>query len=231
MKNKPVADSSDKELKKGFMYTVGEEIFNSVSHGVGALLSAAALATLIVYAVIKGNGYSVASAIVFGISLIILYSMSTVYHIVRTPAAKYVLRIIDHCSIFLLIAGTYTPYTLSMVSMGKTVIGWVIFGLIWGAAVLGIVLNAVNMEKFHKISTACYIFMGWGIVLAMKTIIETVPKAGIILLVAGGVVYTLGAVFYVMKKYRYTHSVWHLFVLAGSIFHYFSVLLYVLPVK
>lgn len=211
------------------MYTAGEEIFNSVSHGVGALCSAAALALLIVRAVIEGNHYSVAGAIVYGISLIILYSMSTVYHIVRTKRAKAVLRIFDHCSIYLLIAGTYTPYTMRMVSLGYK-IGWVIFGFIWGSAVLGIVINSISIEKFKKISTACYILMGWGIVAAMKTLIAAVAKPGIILLFIGGIVYTAGAVFYVLKQYRYTHSVWHLFVLAGSIFHYFSILIYVLPV-
>lgn len=214
---------------QGFMYTAGEEIFNSVSHGVGALCSAAALALLIVYALIKGNSYSVAGAIVYGISLIILYSMSTVYHIVRTKQAKYILRIFDHCSIYLLIAGTYTPYTLRMASQGY-VIGWVIFGLIWGAALLGIIINAISIDKFKKISTVCYLFMGWGIIAAMKTLIATVAKPGIILLFIGGIVYSAGAVFYILKQYKYTHSVWHLFVLAGSIFHYFSIMIYVLPV-
>ncbi|MCH5186046.1 MAG: hemolysin III family protein, partial [Oscillospiraceae bacterium] len=189
--NRSNNETGTENLKKGLMYTVGEEIFNSVSHGVGALCSAAALAVLIVYAVIKGNGYSIAGALVYGIALIVLYSMSTVYHIVRTPVAKYVLRIFDHCSIFLLIAGTYTPYTLRMASKGIA-LGWVIFGLIWGAAVVGIVLNAVNIDKLKKISTACYIFMGWGIILAMKAVIATVDIPGIALLVAGGVVYTVG---------------------------------------
>lgn len=220
----------ENKIKKVFRYTVGEEIFNSISHGVGALCSAAALAILIVYALINGNGYSVAGAIVYGISLIILYSMSTVYHIVSNPTAKYILRIFDHCSIYLLIAGTYTPYTLNMASKGMA-LGWVIFGLIWGVAVLGIVMNAISIDKFKKVSTACYIIMGWAIIFAMKAVIQTVPKMGIILLLIGGIVYTVGAVFYVLKKYKYTHSVWHLFVIAGSIFHYFSILLYVLPVN
>lgn len=226
MKNK--TSKTSYEHTPGFMYTAGEEIFNSVSHGVAALCASAALAVLIIYACLKGSGYSVAGAIVYGISLIILYSMSTVYHIVRTKTAKKILRIFDHCCIFLLIAGTYTPYTLRMASKNMPV-GWVIFGLIWGAAVIGMILNAVSIDKFKKVSTLCYILMGWGIVLAMKAVIETVPKTGVLFLLIGGVIYTAGAVFYVLKQYKYTHSVWHLFVLAGSIFHYFSILLYVLP--
>lgn len=215
----------NEKAKKGIFYTVGEEIFNSVSHGVGILLSVAALTLLIVFAAWRSDGYGLASAIVYGISLILLYSMSTVYHIVQNPAAKRVLRIFDHSSIFVLIAGTYTPYLLMCM---RNPVGWAIFGLIWGMAVLGIVLNAIDLDRFSKISTLCYVLMGWGIVFTLPKITKVIGMQGTALLIAGGVVYTLGVIFYVLKKYRYMHSVWHLFVLAGSICHYLSILLYVL---
>jgi len=211
--------------KKSVMYTVGEEIFNSVSHGVGVCLSIAALVLLIVFATFNGNGYAMAGALVYGISLILLYSMSMVYHIVRSPVAKKVLRIFDHCSIFILIAGTYTPYLLVCMS---GYMRWVMFGLIWGATVFGILLNSINLEKFTKVSMVCYIAMGWAIVFTIRTIIENVALPGVILLIAGGIVYTIGIIFYALKKYRYMHSVWHLFVLAGSVCHYLSILLYVI---
>ena len=207
------------------MYTVGEEIFNSVSHGVGVLLSIAALVLLIIFAAIYSDGYGLASALVYGISLILLYTMSMVYHIVQNKTAKKVLRIFDHCSIFILIAGTYTPYLL--VSMRGT-LGWTIFGIIWGVTVIGILMNAISLEKFRVLSLICYVLMGWGIILSIKPLAQNLPLTGLILLLVGGLVYTVGVVFYVLKKYRYMHSVWHLFVLAGSIFHYFSILLYVL---
>ena len=213
------------KAKNGIFYTVGEEIFNSVSHGVGILLSVAALTLLIVFAAWKSDGYGLASAIVYGISLILLYSMSTVYHIVQNSAAKRILRIFDHSSIFVLIAGTYTPYLLMCM---RNPVGWAIFGLIWGMAALGIVLNSIDLDRFSKISTLCYVLMGWGIVFTLPKITRVIGVQGTALLIAGGVVYTLGVIFYVLKKYRYMHSVWHLFVLAGSICHYLSILLYVL---
>ncbi len=211
--------------KNSVMYTVGEEIFNSVSHGVGAVLSIAALVLLVVFAVLYSDGYGLAGAIIYGISLILLYTMSMVYHIVQNKTAKKVLRIFDHCSIFILIAGTYTPYLLVTL---RGVLGWVIFGIIWGVTLIGVILNAISLEKFKKLSLICYIAMGWGVVLSIKPMAQNLALGGIVLLVAGGVVYTAGVVFYVLKKYRYMHSVWHLFVLAGSVCHYFSILLYVL---
>ncbi len=206
-------------------YTIGEEIFNSISHGVGVLLSVAALVLLIVFAAISGNGYSLAAGLVYGISLILLYSMSMVYHIVQNEKGKSVMRIFDHCSIFVLIAGTYTPYLL--VALDKT-LGWVMFGIIWGMAVLGIILNSINLEKFKVFSLICYIVMGWAIIFTIKPIIQNIPFMGVLLLLLGGIIYTVGIIFYIMKKYRYMHSVWHLFVLLGSVCHYLSILLYVI---
>ncbi len=212
--------------KKSVLYTVGEEIFNSVSHGVGVLLSVAALTLLIVFAVIRSDGYGLASAIVFGVSLILLYSMSTVYHIVSGLAAKRVLRIFDHCSIFILIAGTYTPYLLMCM---RNALGWTMFGLIWGVTVLGIILNAIDLEKFEKLSLMCYIAMGWAIVFSIKQLVATVPTVGIVLLVVGGVTYTIGAVLYgIGKKMKYMHSVFHFLALGGSVLHFISIYAFVL---
>ncbi len=212
------------EKKQPPKYTFGEELFNSISHGVGVLVGIVALVLLIIFSCIKGNGYSLAAGIVYGVSLIILYSMSMVYHIVQGEKAKAVMRIFDHCSIFVLIAGTYTPYLL--VSLEKT-LGWVMFGIIWGMAVLGIILNAIDLEKFKKLSMVCYIIMGWAIIFTIRPILKAVALPGVMLLLLGGIIYTAGIFFYVSKKHKYMHSVWHLFVLGGSICHYLSILLYV----
>lgn len=214
-----------KNEEQGIFYTIGEEIFNSISHGVGALLSVAALTLLIVFAVMNSNGYGFAGAIVYGVSLILLYSMSTVYHIVQNPSAKRILRIFDHCSIFVLIAGTYTPYLLVCM---ENPIRWIIFGVIWGVTAVGIVLNAVSLERFRKVSLVCYLGMGWAIVFTIGRIAQVIDFTGVVLLIAGGIIYTLGMIFYALKKYRYMHSIWHLFVLGASVCHYLSVLLYVL---
>ena len=206
-------------------YTLGEELFNSISHGVGVLLSIAALVLLIIFAAIDGSGYKLASGIVYGISLILLYSMSMVYHIVQGKKGKAVMRIFDHCSIFILIAGTYTPYLLTILDKKM---GWIMFGIIWGMAIIGIVMNSINLEKFKKISLICYIIMGWAIVFTIRPIINGVPFMGVLLLLIGGIVYTAGIIFYIMKKYRYMHSIWHLFVLGGSVCHYLSIQLFVI---
>lgn len=206
-------------------YTLGEELFNSISHGVGVLLSIAALVLMIVFAAMEGNGYKLASGIVYGISLILLYSMSMVYHIVQSKKGKAVMRIFDHCSIFVLIAGTYTPYLLTILDKA---LGWTMFGIIWGMAVIGIIMNSINLEKFSKISLICYIIMGWAIVFTIKPIIQRVPFMGVFLLVLGGIIYTVGVIFYILKKYKYMHSVWHLFVLGGSVCHYLSIQLFLI---
>ena len=205
-------------------YTLGEELFNSISHGVGVLLSIAALVLLIVFGAKSGVGYNLAAGIVYGISLLVLYTMSMVYHIVQGKKGKAVMRIFDHCSIFVLIAGTYTPYLL--VTLDKT-LGWVMFGIIWAMAVIGIILNSIDLEKFRIFSLVCYVVMGWAIIFTIKPIISARPFMGVFLLVLGGIIYTVGVIFYVLKKYKYMHSVWHLFVLGGSICHYLSILLYV----
>ncbi len=204
-------------------YTLGEEIFNSVSHGVGALLSIAGAAVLIVFCAINRGAMEVVSASIFGASLIILYTMSTLYHALAHPVAKKVFQILDHNTIFLLIAGTYTPYTLCCLK--PIWLGWTVFGCIWGAAVFGIVMSSISLEKFRKISTICYIVMGWGIILAFRPLSRGIPTFSLVTLIAGGVLYSLGVIFYVKKSIRYFHSVWHLFVVGGSVLHYFSVLM------
>lgn len=201
-------------------YSLGEEIFNSVSHGVGALLSIAGCVVLIVLCAVHGGAMEVVSASVYGASLIILYTMSTLYHALTNEKAKKVFRILDHDTIYLLIAGTYTPITLCIL---QGALGWTIFGIIWASAIAGTVLSSVNLEKFRKISTLCYVAMGWGIIFAIKPLIENCPTISIVFLIIGGLCYSGGVFFYSKKKYRYFHSIWHLFVIAGSIFHYFSI--------
>ena len=202
-------------------YTVGEEIFNSVTHGVGALLSIAGTVLVIVFAAINRGPMEVVTGSLFGASLIILYTMSTLYHALTNPTAKKVFQILDHNTIFLLIAGTYTPYTLCCIK--PVWLGWTIFGCIWGAAVLGIVFSSISLEKFRKLSTFCYILMGWGIIFAIKPLKEGMPKFSLIMLILGGVLYSLGCIFYVKKSIKYFHSIWHIFVVGGSLLHWFSV--------
>ncbi len=207
-------------------YSLGEEITNAILHGIGALLAIAALVLCVVFSAIHHNPYAVVSSCLYGSTLIILYTMSCLYHSLKVNNAKRVFRIIDHCSIFLLIAGTYTPLTL--VSLDGP-IGWTLFGIIWGVSILGIILNAIDLNKYKVISMILYIMMGWAIIFTFPRLLNVIDMAGIYLLVAGGIVYTIGAIFYgVGKKIKYMHSVFHFFVLAGSILHFFAILLYVI---
>ncbi len=209
----------NKEQKR---YTLGEEIFNSVSHGIGSGLSIAGTVVLIVCAAVYSNAWGVVSSAVYGASLIILYTMSTLYHALTNRRAKGFFRIMDHNTIFFLIAGTYTPITLVPL---RGAFGWVLFGLIWAAAILGIVLNSIDLEKFRKPSVVCYVLMGWAVVFAVKPMLKTVNKLSLLFLLIGGLFYTFGIVFYVMKKKKYFHSIWHLFTIGGSVFHWFAILL------
>ncbi len=202
-------------------YTLGEEIFNAITHGVGSLLSIAGTVVLIVFATIYGDAWAVVSACIYGSSLIILYTMSTLYHAITHVKAKKFFRIMDHNTIFFLIAGTYTPLTL--VSL-RGVLGWVLFGVVWGAAIIGIVFNSIDLEKFRKPSVVCYILMGWAIIFAFNPLRESVPDISLIFLLIGGAFYTLGVIFYAIKKVKYFHSIWHLFTIGGSIFHYFCIM-------
>ena len=207
-------------------YTLGEELTNAISHGIGALLGIAALVLCIVFSAIHNNPTAVVASSIYGTSLIILYLMSTLYHSLKVNNAKRIFCILDHCNIFLLIAGSYTPYVLITL---KGPIGWTLFGVIWGAAILGITLNAIDLKKYRKISVAAYIAMGWAVVFAIKPLIANLKTGGLIFLVLGGISYTVGAIFYGLgRTKRYMHSVFHFFVLLGSILQFFSIFFYVI---
>lgn len=206
-------------------YTLGEEIFNSVSHGVGVALACVGFGILIVLSALYGDAWAVSSSIVYSFSLFALYLASTLYHACPNRRVKGVLQVLDHCSIFLLIAGTYTPYTLITL---RGALGWSLFGVVWGAAIVGVVLNAIDVQKYSRISMVCYVAMGWVVVLAIRPLMASLAWNGLVLLALGGVFYTVGIVFYVIRR-SYMHSIWHLFVLAGSVCHYLSILLYVIP--
>lgn len=206
-------------------YTLGEEIFNSVSHGAGGMLAIAGTVVLIVIAALYSNAWGVVSSAIYGASMIILYTMSTLYHAITNKKAKSFFRIMDHNTIFILIAGTYTPYTLVPL---RGPVGWTLFGIIWGAAIIGIVFNSISLEKAKKLSLVCYVAMGWAIIFAIKPMIASVTKTSLVFLLIGGIFYTAGIVFYAVKKIRYFHSVWHLFTVGGTVFHYFSILLIML---
>lgn len=178
-------------------YTLGEEIFNSVSHGAGSLLSIAGTIILIIFSAIYANTWAVVSSCIYGASLIILYTMSTLYHAITNEKAKKFFRIMDHNTIFFLIAGTYTPLTLFCLNGW---LGWTLFGIVWGAAIIGIVLNSIDLERFRKPSVVCYILMGWVIILAIKPLMESIPQISLIFLLTGGVFYTVGVIFYAIKK-------------------------------
>jgi channel protein, hemolysin III family len=206
--------------------SLGEEIANAITHGIGAIASIVGLVFLILQAVINGNIYSIVSGAIFGASLIILYSMSTLYHAITNIKAKKVLRTFDHCSIFFLISGTYAPFCLVTLN-GK--IGWSLFAFNLAITIIGTVLNSINIKKFHKLSLLLYLLMGWSIVFAIRPIVHVLNPVGLWLLVTGGIFYTLGIIFYIATKHKYMHTIWHFFVLAGSITHYLCVLLYVIP--
>lgn len=207
-------------------YTLGEEIMSAVTHGVGALLSIAALVLCVIFSAINGTWVSVVSSAIYGSSLIILYTMSTLYHSFKINNAKRVFRIIDHCSIYLLIAGTYTPYTLLVLPRNY---GIPLFIIIWSIAILGIILNSIDLKKFKVVSFISYLILGWAVVFTFKPLIQNLATGGFILLLAGGISYTLGCIFYGLgRKTKYMHSIFHLFVLAGSILQFFSILLYVI---
>jgi hemolysin III len=202
-------------------YTKGEELANAITHGIGALLSIVALVLLIVFSAAKGTAWHVVSYTVFGATLVIMYTESTLYHSLTNKNAKRLFRIFDHCSIYLLIAGTYTPYTLTTL---RGPLGWVIFGVIWGLAIIGIIIKSKWVGKYDKISTLMYVLMGWMIVISIQTLVILLPMHSLLLLVLGGILYTLGAILYSFDKIPYNHAVWHIFVLAGSTCHFFSVI-------
>ncbi len=205
--------------------TLGEEITNAIIHGVGAGLAVAALVVLVVFASRYGSVWHVVGFTVYGATLILLYLASTLYHSFPAGKAKKVFKVLDHAAIFLLIAGTYTPITL--ISL-RGPLGWTIFGIVWAIALLGIVGKAVWINKFKVFSTILYIAMGWLVVVALKPLLTALNRTSILFLLTGGVLYTLGTIFYAWKSRKYAHAIWHLFVLAGSICHFFTIL-YLVP--
>ena len=210
-------------------YTKGEELFNTISHSAGAVFGIVALLTCIAASIARANVWGIISSIIYGVSLILLYTMSSVYHGLPKGMAKKVLQVIDHCTIYLLIAGTYTPVMLCAVRSISPTWAWSILGLVWGCALVAATFTAIDLKKYAKFSMFCYIGMGWCVVLAIKPTIQAVPLAGLLWLLFGGISYTVGAILYGLgKKHRYMHSVFHLFVVAGSVMQYISILFYVL---
>lgn len=211
-------------------YTKGEEIFNMTSHIVGGALGIVALVLCVVFAAVHGNGYGVVSGAIYGVTMIILYTMSSIYHGLNPKRkAKKVFQVLDHCSIYLLIAGSYTPFALCTLREYNTALGWTIFGVIWFVAILGIILNSIDIKKFRVFSMICYLVMGWCIVFKINLLPELLGTAGFVLLLLGGLAYTIGAILYGLgKKHKYMHSVFHLFILLGSLLQFFTILLYVM---
>jgi hemolysin III len=203
-----------------------EELANSITHGVGLALSVVGLIVLIVLSVTRGSVWHIFGCTIFGVTLVLLYSASTLYHSFRTPRLKRILKILDHTAIYLLIAGTYTPFTVVNL---RGFWGWTLFSLVWGLSVFGIVWKFFYAERFQIISTLIYLAMGWLVLIAIKPVTIALPLSGILWLVAGGIFYTVGVLFFALKRLPYNHAIWHVFVLAGSTCHYFAVMFAVLP--
>jgi hemolysin III len=207
-------------------FSLGEEIANAVTHGVGALLSAAGLVLLVVLAAREGSAWKVVGASIYGASLFILYLASTLYHSLPHGKAKRVFQRLDYCAIYFLIAGSYTPFLL--VSL-RGALGWSLFGVVWALAICGIVLESVVRERIEKLSLTLYLLMGWMIVGASVQLFRQLAPGGTVLLISGGLFYTLGVIFYVWRSLRFHHAVWHGFVLGGSVCHYLTVYYFVIP--
>ncbi|MGG0482922.1 hemolysin III family protein [Priestia aryabhattai] len=208
-------------------FTRGEEIANAITHGVGAVLSIVGLTLLIVLSSLEGTPWHVISFTIYGVTMLLLYVSSTLVHSFPEGKVKDLFEIFDHSSIYLFIAGTYTPFLFIAV---KGTTGWTLFGIVWGIALAGIVFKAFFVKKFLFISTILYVFMGWMIVFAWDSLTQNIAHQGIVLLVVGGVLYTIGAVFYVWRGFRFHHMIWHMFVLGGTVLHFLAIILYVLPI-
>ena len=212
------------EIKRKPVYRTlsqGEEIFNSITHGVGVLLSIAALVILAIFASLKGDAWHIVSYTIFGSSLILLYLASTLYHSFPEGKMKNLFARFDHSAIFLLIAGTYTPFVLITI---RGPLGWTMFGIVWGLALAGIVIRSIFLTKFRKLMVGIYLAMGWMFMIAIIPLIKNLPGISLAFLLIGGGCYSLGVIFYIWRNLKYSHGIWHLFVLAGSIMHFFSVL-------
>ena len=213
------------------LYTIGEEIFNSITHGIGAALSIAALTILIIFAVINGaTALDIVGYTIYGASLIILYTMSTLYHAITNETAKKILRIIDHSSVYILISGSITPYIFTIL-YGTGAKRWIIFSIVWGLTLLGIILYAIFKQKVKIFNVLSYDLMGWSVAILIPELLVTFKTLNIMpclyLVIAGGITYTVGLLFYGLKKIKYFHSIWHIFVLGGSVLHYIAIMLYI----
>ena len=207
-------------------YPLGEEIANSVIHGLGVALSVAGLVLMVVFASLSADPWRIVSVSIFGATLIILYLASTLYHAFPQPSVKRVMRIFDHSAIYLLIAGTYTPFLLVNL---RGPWGWSLFGVMWGIAVAGCFFKAFCIGRWDKVTTLLYVAMGWMIVVALKPTIQLVPTGALVLMLFGGLAYTSGVVFYMWHRLPYNHAIWHVFVLSGSVFHFFAIFFFVVP--
>jgi hemolysin III len=208
-------------------FTLGEEVFHSITHGIGSGLSIAGLTLLVVFAVLNGDIYKIISFSIFGASLVILYLSSTLYHGLQQPRAKKVFKIFDHSAIYLVIAGTYTPFLL--VALRGTA-GWTLLLIVWAIALIGITFKVFFIERFQILSVISYLLMGWLCIFVFREMFASIPIGGIIWLAAGGLLYTIGVIFYALQKIPYMHAIWHFFVLGGSICHYFAVLFFLTPI-
>ncbi len=210
-------------------YTHGEEVFNTVTHIVGGGFGIIALIASVALSIIRNDPWAIVSCSIYGVSMILVYTISSIYHGLKPGIAKKILRILDHCTIYLLIAGTYTPIVLCAIRQVSPTWAWTIFGIVWGCAAMGLTLTAIDMKKFNTLSMVCYLGMGWCIVIAGKTAVQAISFSGLMWLLAGGIAYTLGAVLYGLgKKIRYMHSVFHLFVVAGSVLQFICILFYII---
>ncbi|MCF6136776.1 PAQR family membrane homeostasis protein TrhA [Pseudalkalibacillus berkeleyi] len=209
-------------------YTRKEEIVNAITHGIGVVFSLVALVLLVVMAALEGSAWHVVSFSIYGASMLILYTASTLVHSFPDGKLKDLFEIFDHAAIYIFIAGTYTPFLFIIV---KGALGWTLFGIVWGIALFGVFFKAFFVKRFLFLSTVIYIVMGWLAVFAWKPLMTTLPTSGGLLFIIGGLLYTVGTIFYVWRAFPYHHAVWHVFVLAGTAFHFFAILLYVLPIR
>ncbi len=212
-------------------YTNGEEIFNMVSHIVGGGFGVIALISCVIYSFIESDVYGIVSSFIYGISMVLLYTMSSIYHGLKNETAKKVFQIIDHCTIFILIAGTYTPILLRSIRINEPFLAWGLLAFVWGVSILGVVLNAIDLKMYSVFSMVCYLLLGWCIVFGGKAAIEAIPRVAFWYILAGGISYTVGAMFFIVasrKKIPYIHSVFHIFVVLGSILQYIAIIFYIL---
>ena len=224
---------SEEELKNHKIaiptYSLAEELMNSISHGVGALFGIVALVLLIVKAAGTHDAWKIVAVSIYGFTTFLLYIMSCLYHALKVNKAKRVFRVFDHCTIFLLIAGTYTPYTLVGLRPTYPVHAWVIFSVIWALAVVGVVFNSINLKKYSKVSVIVYLLMGWMIILAIRPMRESIPAGAVSYLLYGGIAYSVGALLYAIgSKKKHFHFIFHLFCLAGTVLHFISIYMYVI---